>query len=228
MVVGGGMLARAFSRFSAHPHVVIFASGVSDSNERDPAQFSRETTMLTEVRQRHPDQLLVYFGTCSVEDPERSPTPYVRHKLAAESLLEGAGHPWLVLRLPLVIGPRHKSNTLAEYLYGKISRGESFEVWKNAIRYPLDVADVLTVSEAFIGMRQYWNRRINVAFQAYPVLEFVRIFEEMLDAKANCTLSPKGSPFALDCPELRREAGRLGLQPDEGYLRRTLQKYFAP
>ena len=207
MVVGNGMLAKAFSGFSARQDIVIFASGVSDSNERDSAQFDREKALLSDVRRRFADQLIVYFGTCSMEDPDRCHTPYVQHKLEAESILESDGRPWLVLRLPLVIGPRHESNTLGEFLFRKISAGEPFEVWRDAIRYPLDVSDAVRAGEVFAAMPQYWNRRINVALQSYPVLDFVRIFEDILQKRAIYSVSARGGPM-ISCPELESELQR--------------------
>src|SRR4051812_46597128 len=105
MVVGDGMMAKAFSAFRADENVVIFASGVSDSMEDRLAVFERERMLLQRTRQQNPDRLVVYFGTTSVFDPDRRDTPYVRHKLAMESLLELSQGPWMVLRLPLAIGP---------------------------------------------------------------------------------------------------------------------------
>jgi hypothetical protein len=42
MVVGDGMMTEAFSAFRDNAEVVIFASGVSNSLEIDPAAFHRE------------------------------------------------------------------------------------------------------------------------------------------------------------------------------------------
>src|SRR5882672_4521886 len=161
MVVGSGMMAQAFSAYAKNPRIVIFASGVSDSLETDSRAFSREQSLLAEVRNANSRALLVYFSTCSIEDAERRNTPYVKHKLAMESYLAKFPGQWLVFRLPLVIGHGHRGATFAQFLYRKISRGESFEVWANATRYPIDVDDVLAVAREFIEHRQSFNRRIN-------------------------------------------------------------------
>ena len=141
------MMARAFAAFERDQEVVIFASGVSDSLETDAAAFQRERDLLLRTRAAYPRALLVYFGTCSVYDPDRRDTPYVRHKLEMESFLEASPGPWLVLRLPLALGHGHRGHTLGRFLYEHIQRGETFEVWAGSTRYPIDVEDVLRIAK---------------------------------------------------------------------------------
>jgi nucleoside-diphosphate-sugar epimerase len=227
MIVGSGMMARAFAAWRGDRDVVVFASGVSNSLETDPAAFAREKALLTETRAKHPEALLLYFGTCSVDDPDRRETPYVLHKLEIELLLEQAGAPWMVLRLPLAIGPGHRGRALAQFLYDRVSRGEAFEVLQRATRYPIDVADVVRIARRFVADRAQWNRRINVALRAYPVIEFVRVMEAIVGKRARYHLVPKGRHYAVHCPELAAIARELNLESDEGYLERVLRKYFA-
>jgi nucleoside-diphosphate-sugar epimerase len=228
MIVGHGMMARAFAAFESDAGTLIFASGVSNSLETDPAAFRRERELLERTRAAHPGVLIVYFGTCSVHDPDRRDTPYVRHKLAMEALLERLGGPWLVLRLPLAIGPAHRSPTLAQFLYDRISRGESFEVWANAFRFPVDVDDARRIAERVIADRRLWNRRIDVALRGYPVSEFVRVMEVLVGRPARCAYVQKGERYGFECPEVAQLAGELGLDFSERYLERVLRKYFAP
>lgn len=227
MIIGSGMMARAFGPFEGQRGVVIFASGVSDSLETEERSFARERELLAQTRKQYPEALLVYFGTCSVEDSERARTPYVAHKLQMESLLEQWAGPWLVLRLPLAIGPGHRGRTLATFLYERIKRGERFEVWQHATRYPIDVVDVLRVGSRFVGSRAFWNRRINIALRAFPVLEFVRVMESILGKRAVYDLVPKGQHYTIHCPEVAALASELKLDLSERYLDAVLRKYFA-
>ena len=226
MVVGEGMMAQAFSEFSDDHRVVIFASGVSNSLETDPSAFAREKSLLLRTRAESPDKLLVYFGTCSVDDPDRRDTSYVVHKREMESLLVGSRSPWMVLRLPLAIGPGHRGPTLAQFLYERISRGEHFEVWANATRYPIDVADVFRIAPHFINDAAMWNRRISVALRAFPVPEFVRVMERIVGKSAVCELVPKGRHYEVACPEVSAIATDLNLDLSDQYLERVLLKYF--
>lgn len=228
MVVGNGMIAQTFSQFGNDSRTLIFASGVSNSLETDRAPFERERALLQDTRRRHPDQLFVYFGTCSVSDPDRVTTPYVRHKIEMENLVERLGGSWLILRLPLGIGPAHPSRTLAQFLYERISREENFDVWSGTVRYPLDVDDARRIAVRIIGDPRLRNRRINVALRAFPIADFVRAMEAVVGKPARCTFVPKGTPYRLECPETASIAAELGIDADERYLDRVLRKYYGP
>ena len=226
MVIGGGMMAKAFSAFRVDSGTVIFASGVSDSLEDRREAFDRERSLLLRTREENSDKLMVYFGTCSVVDPDRSDTPYVQHKLEMESLLQNSDGPSMILRLPLAIGPAHRTRTLAQFLYEKISREQPFEVWAHATRYPVDVADTFRIANLFIGQRSLWNRRINIALRAFNILDFVRSMEFIVGKGARYELIPKGKHYELSCPEVRAIANQLELDFSDLYLDRVLGKYF--
>ena len=226
MVVGSGMIASAFAAFRESGSVVIFASGVSNSLETAPDAFERERKLLETVRSADPGPLLVYFGTCSADDPERQDTPYVQHKLAMEAMLAKSEGPWLILRVPLAIGRNPRSTTLAQFLHDRIAHDQGFEVWEGASRYPIDVEDLVRIGRKFIGDPAMWNRRINVALRPFPVLEFVRVMEDIVGKKARCTVVRKGQRFDLECPEVARVAAELNLDLGERYLDRVLRKYF--
>ena len=226
MVVGDGLIARAFAAFGSRQDVIIYASGVSDSTETRAAAFAREKTLLARTRAAHPATLLVYFSTCSVDDPDRRSTPYVQHKLAMEAQLAAAPGPWMVLRLPLAIGPVHRSPTLANFLHDRIVRGEAFEVWSRSMRYPIDVDDVVRVASHFIAGRVYWRRTINIALRAFTVLDFVRVLESITGKRAAYILVEKGAHYDVPCPEVARLASELELDLSAHYLERVLRKYF--
>lgn len=226
MVVGNGMMAHAFGAFESRADVVIFASGVSDSTETRAAAFRREEELLRQTRASNPEALLVYFGTCSVDDPDRRETAYVRHKLAMEALIAASAHPWIVFRLPLAIGPIHRSPTLANFLHGKILRGESFEMWARSTRYPIDVDDAARIVSRIVSDRSMWRRTINIALRCFHVAEFVRILEQITGRKATYNLVQKGGHYELGCPEVAALTREMGLDASEAYLERVLRKYF--
>ncbi|HEX4984471.1 MAG TPA: hypothetical protein VFV71_00235 [Burkholderiales bacterium] len=226
MVVGDGMMARAFARYAQDAGTLVFASGVSDSLETDPLAFARERSLLEAARAGHPDALLVYFSTCSVEDPDRKDTPYVKHKLAMEDAIAQMPGEWLVFRLPLVIGSGHRGATLAQFLYARISAEEKFQVWANATRYPVDVDDVVRIASVFIGNRRKVNRCINIALRSFPVLEFVRVMQDIVGKPARYELLDKGAHYEISCPELRELPATSVLDYSGAYLERVLRKYF--
>jgi len=226
VVVGNGMMANAFRAFKSRRDVLIFASGVSDSTEERPAAFQRERELLRQTRASHPDTLLVYFGTCSADDPDRRDTAYVRHKQSMESLIATFPHPWVAFRVPLAIGPIHRSPTLANFLHHKIMRGESFEVWGRSIRYPIDVDDVVRIVARLVDDSSMWRRTINVALRSFPVTDFVSSLERITRRTAVYTVVDKGARYELHCPEVAALAAELNLDGSEQYLDRVLRKYF--
>lgn len=227
MVVGGGMIATAFSKFDSDDRVLIFASGVSNSLESDPAAFAREKRLLLEVGGEHTDKLFVYFGTCSVCDPDRRATPYVEHKLEMESIVAQTLPHWMIIRLPLAVGPAHHATTLASAFHDRISTGQSFEVWQGATRYPIDVADAVRIVGRFVSDNGMWNKKINVALRSFPVLEFVREIEKIVGQPGNYKLVPKGRDYEIPTPEVLSVAREMGLDYGDHYLRRVLRKYYS-
>lgn len=226
MIIGSGMMARAFAAYESNPEVLVFASGVSDSMEQRSSAFARERDLLAQTLAAHRDALILYFGTCSVYDPDRRDTPYVGHKVAMEELIAASPNPWMVLRLPLAIGSGHRGNALANYLYERIQRGEPFDVWAGATRYPVDVTDTFRIASRLLADRAFWRRRINFALRAYRVMDFVAILESIVAKRARYNLLHKGQPYEVRCPELASLAGELQLDMSEGYLEKVLRKYF--
>ena len=70
MVIGNGMIAKRFESYKDDDRFVIFASGVSNSRNKDESAYSRETGLLKDTAAAHPDKIMVYLSTCSIYDPE--------------------------------------------------------------------------------------------------------------------------------------------------------------
>lgn len=153
MLIGSGLLAKTFTNnFSQRDDICIYAAGVSNSNCSDEREFARERQLLNETLQTKASQVdaFVYFGTCSVGDPETQNTPYVQHKLEMEELV--ATHPrHLVLRLPQIVGRTPNPHTLLNFPYARISRSEAFNLWMRAKRNIIDIADVEAIAAQLIA-----------------------------------------------------------------------------
>jgi hypothetical protein len=102
MVVGNGMLARAFSDFAEDESKLIFASGVSNSGETIASEFQREVDLIKSLAGIK--NQFIYFSTVSIHDPELIHTPYVAHKLLIEKLVSESFVNYLIFRLPIVVG----------------------------------------------------------------------------------------------------------------------------
>src|SRR6185437_5053251 len=142
MIVGSGLLARAFERRAGLLEgVCVYAAGVSNSACTDRTEFEHDRARLQRVMASLPDDMrLVYFSTCSICDPWARESPYAQHKLEVEEIVRGRrGH--LIVRLPQLAGSTPNPHTLLNYLYNRIVRSERFDLSQHATRNIIDVAD---------------------------------------------------------------------------------------
>lgn len=228
MIVGKGLMARAFAAFEDRKDVIVFASGVSDSAERSKDAFERERLLLESTIASNPDTFLIYFSTCSIFDAERRDSAYVQHKVHMEAVIAQRSKRWLVFRLGLAIGPRRGGTTLHEFLLEKITNREHFEVWAGAIRYPIDVEDVVRIATLLVDEKLYWNQCVNIATRAFPIMDFVSILSGLVGTKALYTTVERGQSYLVRTPELDALKERMALDWSPSYLDRVLRKYLAP
>lgn len=228
MLIGSGLLAQAFTpAFSQREDVCIYAAGVSNSGCTNPHEFAREQKRLAEALQqaRHVDAF-VYFGTCSVADPEARHTPYVLHKLAMEQLV--SAHPrHMILRLPQVAGRTPNPHTLLNFLYARISRSEAFQLWSNARRNIIDVGDVAAIASQLIANDSLRNITLNVANPVgYPMADIVAAMEKVVGKHAVCEVSGCGSSYPIDTRAILPVLGAAGVKFGNDYLERVISKYY--
>src|SRR5579863_4210635 len=99
MVIGNGLLARSFSKYRSLNAFLVFASGVSNSKSSGDEDFGRERDLLTASIGNNPDKRIIYFSTSSVNDPDLAATPYIRHKIAMEELVQDQALSYHIFRL---------------------------------------------------------------------------------------------------------------------------------
>lgn len=229
MIVGQGLLARAFApRYAADPAVTIFASGVSNSRETDPAAFARERDLLRPLLEA--GGRVVYFGSCgSATGDSAADTPYMRHKRAMEAMV-AASPGGLVLRLPQVVGRTPNPNTLTNFLRDRIASGTPFTVWARAERNLIDVDDVAAIGARLIDGAGSGGRRVFsvAAARSLPMPAIVAIFERVLGRQARVAFEPLGSPLPIDVADALAVARELGIDLGDGYAEHVIRKYYAP
>jgi NAD dependent epimerase/dehydratase family len=228
LIVGSGLMAGAFAReYAADGRVLVYAAGVADSSCADPREFLRERERLeAALRPLDARVTVVYFGTCSVSDPDVAGSPYVRHKLAMEALLRARG-PHLILRLPQVAGRTPNPHTLLNYLYARIKRSERFSVWGGASRSVIDVGDVAALAGVLLRSGAD-AEMVNLApARAHSIEEIVAALERVTGKRAIYDVLPRGSAFAIDTRRIVPLLGAAGVDFGGDYLGRTLQRYYA-
>ena len=226
MVIGEGMIAKAFNDYSDIEEVVIFASGVSNSLEKNEQEFYKEENLLCKVINNTYGRLLVYFSTCSVYDSSVNETPYVKHKLKMETIVAENAKLFNIFRIPQVIG-KTGSPTLVKYLFDKIQNEGHFELWIDSYRNLIDIEDVAATVNYIIQNNLFRNEIVDISSPVNtPVLEVVEIIEKILNKRANYTVVKKGASYHIDLGQCKEIYRYLGIIFDEDYIRRTIERYY--
>lgn len=228
MLIGSGMLAQGFAiPFSQRDDICIYSAGVSNSNCIDVYEFERERCLLSEtLKKMQHVGVFVYFGTCSVGDPEALSTPYVQHKLAMEQLV--VEHPqYLILRLPQVAGKTPNPHTLLNFLYARISRSEAFNLWGKAKRNIIDIDDVVLIAAQFIGDEYTRNTTINIANPtSYSMMDIVGGMERAVGKRAIYYVVERGSEYTIDASAILPVLENAGVGFGSDYLEKVVGKYY--
>jgi nucleoside-diphosphate-sugar epimerase len=228
MIVGTGMLASAFVPLAQRQgkRLCVYAYGVSNSRCIDPVAFMREAIALKESLDRQRDAIFLYFGTCSVDDPEMQRTPYVLHKLRMEDMV--AEHDkGIVVRLPQVVGSTRNPATLLNFLANHLINGTPFDLWVKARRNIIDVADVVLIVEQMLADKSFQGRVVNIANPiSYSMPEIVSTMEDVLGRKAVYREVDKGSVYAIDITSASAWMDNAGVRIDQDYLASVIMRYY--
>jgi UDP-2-acetamido-2,6-beta-L-arabino-hexul-4-ose reductase len=225
MVVGSGMLAKSFYSYKYNDEVVIFASGVSNSKETDSYEFEREKKLLLQVIKENELNKLIYFSTCSINDNSMSSSPYVKHKISMESMIQKICNDYHIFRLPQVVGYSN-SPTIVNYLYKSITENIKFVVYKYATRNLIDVDDVFEISDYLINNNLYSNEITNIATtHNCSIIDIVSLLERIVDKKATFTIEASGEKQSIDIDRILAILEERNILL-EGYPNLIIKKYY--
>jgi len=141
MIVGNGLIAKAFTKkYEKDDSIIIFASGVSNSEETNSYNFVREKNLLLSIMHAHSNIKLVYFSTILIGYKN---SPYYTHKKEMEDLIKSTSKDYIIIRIPQLIGARGNKNNLINYLVNNIKNGFSVVVYDDIKRALLDVDDLV-------------------------------------------------------------------------------------
>lgn len=222
MVVGNGMMAQAFSSLASDESVTVFASGVSNSKETNPAAFQRELDLLSSCDK---SVKIIYFSTCSVYDTSLKDSMYVKHKLAMERYISRNFVSYLIFRLPIVVGVTNNQATLFNYFKNSISRGEKVKIQESATRYLIDVSDVVSVVN-IINASTSDNNIINIAFNNQEsVLGIASAISQIVGVSLCADLIPGGSSYTIPNENLFDFLSKIDYIIPENYNNVVISKY---
>lgn len=221
MIIGNGILANALRLYDTE-NSIFFASGVSNSLEKNPAEFEREISLLKYVMSRDNDKKLIYFSTCSIYDPSKIHSPYVLHKLTIERLIAEYCPNYIIFRVGNAIGRGGNPNTLINFLKNSILSENKFTIYSNAKRILIGTEDIaLFISQ---NLKKINNEIINLAYPyQYSMAEILSEMENYLQKKAIYENVAEGSCYDIEFNSLT-ESYFSGINPD-GYLKKLLTDY---
>lgn len=225
MIIGNGFLAHSFNHYKESENIIIFAAGVSNSQDMHQNSFEREKQLLSQTLEVYSGKKIVYFGTCSIYDLDIIESPYVQHKIAMEKLVAEYSN-YQIFRLPIIAGHSKNPHTLLNFLYNKVLTESSFSLWEHATRNIVDIDFVKTVCSMFIDQDMYLNSATNIAVPKQTALiVIVKAFENILNKKAHYIPINRGCKYTIPILEL---SSLLNKELFENYnIEDILRKYFS-
>lgn len=225
MVVGNGMLGKSFVKYDSHDSVIIFASGVSNSQNTDIEEFRREKELLLHIIRDYKTKALVYFSSCHID--EYISIPYYQHKSEMEKIIQKEMKHYWIFRLPQVVGYSGNNATLINYFIFNILNNNELTLWNNTKRNIIDVEDVFKISEYFIDNYIYVNKIVNIASPYnYSILDIVKKIETFLNKEAVFKVINKGNSLEINIDDLNIYKNELNVNFNESYLENVLNKYY--
>lgn len=226
MVIGNGLVATGFSMHKHNDQVIMFGSGVSNSNNTDAAAFEREANLLNNTIAQLQTKLLIYISTCSIYDPSMQLSPYVLHKLAMEKIVKEKSANYYIFRVPNLAGKTSNPHTILNYFFQKIITGKPFDIWQHAHRNIIDIEDAVQICNYYINNSFTACKTVNVAnTNTFSVLEIVSQIEKAVGKKGQYNLIEKGNTPAIDTSEIEPVLKKLGIRFTDNYLQKIIKKY---
>lgn len=134
MIIGNGLIGSAMQSVDDND-TIIFASGVSDSQEARESEFDRERELLNNNLNK--SMRLIYFSTVP-----KGNSRYMTHKKEMESIVE-KNYNYLILRVQYIVGNGGCETNLFNFLKLNLINGSQINIFKNSYRTFFDVEDLV-------------------------------------------------------------------------------------
>lgn len=228
MVVGNGMLAAGFRSFETNDRYLVFAAGVSNSQNLNENEFKREEELLERSILNNPGKIPVYFSTYSILDPSQRDSVYVQHKHAMEDIVTSLSPGSFILRVTNVAGNSPNATTILNYFFNHIQKQVPFELWTNACRNIIDLDDLVFITTELLKTETPPAHPINIgAPVTYKVSEIIQAIENFLNLKASYKCVEKGSCIDPDLSYISEILERCPSNFNDQYLESLLKKYYS-
>ena len=229
MIIGNGLIAQFFKNdFSQSEKIILFASGVSDSQCKDQTQFKREEKLLNQyLNDIEKVHLFIYFSTISIYDPSRNLSLYVKHKLKMESLI--LNYPKTkIFRIGQVASKSlGNNNNLLNFINNAMNENKKIELWGNSYRSIIDIKDVVNIIKHIITKSNIRSKIINISNpHLYSMIEIIKTFEKIKNHKAKYILLNKGEVYRFNTGHIDSIIFDCKINFNEMYLEKVIRKYY--
>ena len=216
MTIGNGQLAKQFKSFEKKDDVVIFASGVANSNCKDVNEFEREKTLLLHTLQNNREKKFVYFSSCALSAKEYTLNDYYIHKQNMEKIIKEYSNKYYIFRIPQLFGEIKKHPTLINYLFYAIKEEKEISIYKGAYRYVIDIDDVLTIVTELVKHHK-GEITLDIAnTYRYSIIEILEILEKLAGKKARYKMIDKNDAYELDLSPLYSIISQYNIETNFG------------
>ncbi|MCP9750917.1 NAD(P)-dependent oxidoreductase [Ferruginibacter sp. HRS2-29] len=227
MVIGNGMIATRFESYGTNDAFVIFASGVSNSGNKDSSGFEREAGLIKKTISGNPGKQFVYFSTCSIYDPSLVESDYVIHKKQMEELIISLTGHFTIFRVSNPIGNTGNPYTMLNFFIRHIMGQQELTVWQNASRNILDLDDMYSACDKILQDGGTAGQIINIANPSnYSVPEILLALETHFGRKGIYNFVEKGNGPMVDTSFVSRIFRQLNITFTGEYLPSLLNKYY--
>lgn len=222
MVIGNGSIANIFKEsFENDDSIIIFASGVSNSNENRESEYLRETKLLTETLLKFSEKKIIYFSSVYSKHVN---SDYFNHKELMENLILEKSNNFIIIRLPQVISNTGNQNNLVNFLVDSIKNNCDVEIQKNVYRAIIDIDDVKRVTLEVV--KNFKNKIFNFSkVERISVIDLCKMIFDILNHRVNIVeVSPKfNTPNLGNSPEIDNILENI--IDKENYTNKILKKY---
>jgi nucleoside-diphosphate-sugar epimerase len=234
-VEGNGMIARAFREIGdPHSPCVIFARGVGNSQTQDESEYDRERALLLSALRQASRQTipLVYFSGSPIygdfservceTTPCRPKTRYGRHQVDCEEIIRQSRAPYLIARLPNVVGSPGNPQQLVASLVRQTLSGQ-VTIQSLATRDLIDVDDVVRLVLRLVEIGVI-DETINIASgYSTPAAKIAESVAQLLGEAPNFVEVEGGDMQRFDVSRLASVIGPLPF--GDTYPSKTLTRY---
>lgn len=216
MVIGNGLISRAFKDFISNKDYLIFASGVSNSNEENDTEYEREFSLIKE--NLNINGKFIYFSTINNKDNK-----YFKHKKKMEEYISNKSKNYLIFRLPNVVGNGGNINNIFNLLNNKIKNKDLIKV-KNVNRSLIDIDDVRNICLQCLNIK---NKILDIScIENIKVIDIIDIMSielnkiPVLELEIEC----EENPITKNSIEIENAIKNLNINKNN-YIKNLIKKY---